>query len=55
MIYHETEHGVLHRRLPDILPTLADKSVDLVLTDLPYGIGYDYESYNDSRENTVMP
>jgi site-specific DNA-methyltransferase (adenine-specific) len=53
--YHETEHGVLyHGDCLDILPTLADKSVDLVLTDPPYGIGYDYESYDDSRENTVM-
>lgn len=39
MIYHETEHGVLHcGDCLDILPTLADKSVDLVLTDPPYGI-----------------
>ena len=37
MIYHETEHGVLHcGDCLDILPTLADKSVDLVLTDIPY-------------------
>jgi len=40
MIYHETEHGILHcGDCLDILPTLADKSVDLVLTDPPYGIG----------------
>ena len=40
MIYHETEHGALHcGDCLDILPTLADKSVDLVLTDPPYGIG----------------
>jgi len=39
MIYHETEHGILHcGDCLDILPTLADKSVDLVLTDPPYGI-----------------
>ena len=39
MIYHETEHGVLHcGDCLDILPTLADKSVDLVLTDPPYNI-----------------
>jgi len=39
MIYHETEHGILyHGDCLDILPTLADKSGDLVLTDPPYGI-----------------
>jgi site-specific DNA-methyltransferase (adenine-specific) len=42
MIYHETEHGILyHGDCLDILPTLADKSVDLVLTDPPYNIGKD--------------
>ena len=40
--YHETEHGILyHGDCLDILPTLADKSIDLVLTDPPYGIGID--------------
>jgi site-specific DNA-methyltransferase (adenine-specific) len=40
MIYHETEHGILYcGDCLDILPTLADKSVDLVLTDPPFGIG----------------
>lgn len=33
----------------DILPTL-DK-VDAVITDPPYGIGFDYESYDDTEEN----
>jgi site-specific DNA-methyltransferase (adenine-specific)/modification methylase len=33
----------------DILPTL-DK-VDAVITDPPYGIGFNYESYNDTEEN----
>ena len=38
MIYHETEHGILyHGDCLDILPTLADKSVDAVVTDPPYG------------------
>jgi len=37
MIYHETEHGILYcGDCLDILPTLADKSVDLVLTSPPY-------------------
>jgi site-specific DNA-methyltransferase (adenine-specific) len=39
VIYHQTEHGILyHGDCLDILPTLADKSVDLVLTDCPYKI-----------------
>lgn len=41
MIYHETEHGILYcGDCLDILPTLADKSVDLVPTDPPYGMQY---------------
>jgi len=38
----------------DCMTTLArmeDKSVDLVLTDPPYGIGFDYISYDDTRDN----
>jgi DNA modification methylase len=38
MIYHQTEHGILyHGDCLEILPTLADKSVDMILCDLPYG------------------
>ncbi len=32
----------------DILPTFADKSIDLILTDPPYGIGRKYDNYDDS-------
>ena len=36
-LYHETERGVLYcGDCLDIMPLLADKSVDLVLTDPPY-------------------
>ena len=39
--YHISEHGALyHGDCLDILPTLADKSVDMVLTDPPYGIDF---------------
>jgi len=49
--YHETEHGVLyHGDCLDILPMLADKSVDLVLTDPPYGIGAD-KGYSVPEKN----
>jgi site-specific DNA-methyltransferase (adenine-specific)/modification methylase len=33
----------------EILPTLP--KVDAVITDPPYGIGFDYASYDDTREN----
>jgi site-specific DNA-methyltransferase (adenine-specific) len=52
VIYHQTEHGILyHGDCLDILPTLADKSVDLVLTDPPYGIDLEYAGYIDSEQN----
>lgn len=41
MIYHETEHGVLyHGDCLDIMKTLPDNSVDAVVTDPPYGLGF---------------
>jgi len=42
MIYHETEHGIaVLADCMDYMATMADKSVDLCLTDPPYGIGAD--------------
>ena len=35
----------------DFLKQLPDKSIDLTLTDFPYGVGYDYDFYEDSKEN----
>ena len=35
----------------DFMREMPDKSVDLVLTDFPYGIGEDYISYDDSQDN----
>ena len=67
MIYHETEHGVLYcGDCLDILPTLADKSVDLVLTSPPYNVGAKslgyhpksktgdnlYDTYTDDKTDT---
>ena len=34
----------------EILPTLADNSVDAVITDPPYGINHKYESHDDTPE-----
>lgn len=30
---------------------LSDNSVDVIITDPPYGLGFPYNSYNDTREN----
>ena len=35
----------------DILPTLPDGSVDVVVTDPPYGLLFPYHSYEDTRDN----
>ena len=36
-----------------VLPTLADKSVDLVITSPPYNIGMNYNKYQDKRNDYV--
>lgn len=35
----------------DILPKIPDKSIDLVLTDPPYGVGIDYSQFEDTPDN----
>jgi len=35
----------------DIMRQLPDKCVDLVLTDPPYGVNMDYDTYQDTEEN----
>ena len=35
----------------DILPLIPDKSIDLVLTDPPYGVGIDFGIYQDTPQN----
>ena len=35
----------------EVLPTLADNSVDAVVTDPPYGVGIAYAQYEDSEAN----
>ena len=37
----------------EVLKTLEAGSVDAVVTDPPYGIGFPYHSYDDTRENLV--
>jgi len=37
----------------ELLKALPDGSVDAVVTDPPYGLGFPYLSYNDTRENLI--
>jgi DNA modification methylase len=37
----------------EVLKQLPDGCVDAVVTDPPYGLGFPYLSYNDTRENLV--
>lgn len=42
----------LHRgNCLDILPTIPSQSVDVVITDPPYGLGIKYSTYSDTLEN----
>ena len=35
----------------EVMKEMPDKCVDLVLTDFPYGVNYDYDIYEDTTEN----
>jgi len=35
----------------DLIKNLDDKSMDVCLTDFPYGVNYEYKSWNDTQEN----
>ncbi len=37
----------------DVLPLIPDKSIDLVLTDPPYGLGFSYTQFEDNQDNLV--
>ena len=37
----------------EIMKKIPDNSIDLILTDLPYGIGYKYIDYDDTQENLI--
>ena len=49
--YEDSKAGITiyHADCREILPTLA--KVDLVLTDPPYGVGFRYATYQDTKEN----
>ena len=50
--YYTSKNGVIyHGDCLDILRDIEDDSVDLVLTDPPWGIGMEYDSYEDTIGN----
>lgn len=52
--YFETELGKLyHGDCLEIMKEIPDGSVDLVLTDPPYNVGFRYEGYDDTRKDWV--
>lgn len=44
---------IYHGDCVETMKAWPDKSVALLLTDPPYGIGYAYNTYRDTRENLV--
>jgi len=49
--YYERDNQTIYNAdCLEILKEMPDKSVDLVLTDPPYGIDLQYEDYEDSKE-----
>jgi len=42
---------LLHGDCIELMKTIPDKSIDLVLTDPPYGINLKYDQYEDSENN----
>jgi len=50
--YFETKLGKLyHGNCIDIMKQLETKSVDLILTDPPYGVNLKYDTYQDTEDN----
>lgn len=55
------ENTIYNADCLDVMKLMPDKSVDLVLTDLPYGVDYGYDIYDDTEDNlwdlveNVMP
>ena len=52
--YFETENGILYKGdCIEIMKQFPEKSVDLILTDPPYGINKEYDIYKDTEENLI--
>jgi|WetSurMetagenome_2_1015567.scaffolds.fasta_scaffold73950_4 site-specific DNA-methyltransferase (adenine-specific) len=45
------ENQIIKGNSLEIMKRLPDKSVNLILTDPPYGLNYGYNSYVDTKEN----
>ena len=51
-LYYQDDAGEIYcGDCLEIMPLLADKSIDLVLTDPPYGITENYDKHIDTEEN----
>jgi len=42
---------IIHGDCLEVMKNMQDKSIDLILTDPPYGIGLKYDQYDDTEEN----
>uniref|UniRef100_A0A6H1ZFC0 Putative methyltransferase n=1 Tax=viral metagenome TaxID=1070528 RepID=A0A6H1ZFC0_9ZZZZ len=51
MKIEEIKNTIINGDCLEIMKQMPDKSVDLVLTDPPYGINYSYDKYIDTEEN----
>ena len=47
----KSEQNIIQGDCLEIMRGFADKSFDLVLTDLPYGLDWEYDTYKDTEEN----
>jgi len=45
---------IVHGDCLEVMQTFPDKSVDLIVTDPPYGVGLDYGEYQDTQDNLKM-
>lgn len=44
--------GIVCGDCVELLPSLDDESVDLIFADPPFNIGYDYDGYEDRRDDS---
>jgi DNA modification methylase len=51
MIYPEHLNEIICGDCLDVLKSMPDKSVDLVLTDPPYGVNLSYDTYEDTEDS----
>jgi site-specific DNA-methyltransferase (adenine-specific) len=51
--FHDKDSVIYNTDCRNVLPYLEDKSIDITLTDFPYGIDIDYGEYQDTQENLV--